>query len=375
MESPRCLRRVAGRRHPELDDAEVISMGPATLANEVWLRMTRKQGWEQFIGRNEWFQEQALRRIPWEGISRKPSGGGKPVLFAYSYAALKLLRRAREAGWTTLLGQIDPGPLDSRIAEEEIRRWPEYGGSWQPAPAGYFEAWREELALADRIIVNSEWSRRSMISEGVPAERLAVIPLPYDETAAAGHPAKDYPESFTAERPLRVLFLGQVNLRKGVPELLAAMEHLEAEAVELWMAGPLKVTLPEHHATAGNIRWLGPLTRDQVGTLYQEADVFLFPTQSDGFGLTQLEAQAWRMPVIASGNCGDVVEDGKNGMRIEEVTPECIRRALIHCRENPALLRKWSEGAWIADRFRLDATGEAFLKVIREAEGADGGAA
>jgi len=92
--------------------------------------------------------------------------------------------------------------------------------------------------------------------------------------------------------------------------------------------------------------------------------VFVFPTHSDGFGLTQLEAQAWRLPVIASKHCGEVVADGVNGMRLDEVTPECIQRALRHCCANPQMLRQWSLNSGIAPRFQLDATGQALLDLI-----------
>ncbi len=57
-----------------------------------------------------------------------------------------------------------------------------------------------------------------------------------------------------------------------------------------------------------------------VESYYRDADVFILPTLSDGFGLTQLEAQAWKLPVIASRYCGEVVRDGFNGVVIEEVT-------------------------------------------------------
>jgi glycosyltransferase involved in cell wall biosynthesis len=360
------LRRVTGRSHGELRGARVLAMDWATLGSEALRRMGQTDRWAEIIGRNEWFQARALRRIPWAEFSGKHAGDRPPVLFAYSYAALRLLRHAKQLGWKTLLGQIDPGPFDARIAEEESQRWPEFGASWQPPPSGYFDDWRKELKLADRIIVNSEWSRRALLDEGVASERIDVIPLPCEDSGAAGQPPKVYPAGFDAARPLRVLFLGQVNLRKGVPELLAAMESLRSSAIELWVAGPLRLDLPARFAASPNIRWLGAITRDQVAGLYRDADVFVFPTHSDGFGLTQLEAQSWRVPVIASKHCGAVVVDGENGMVLDEVTPQCIREALLCCCENPHRLRKWSEGAGIAPRFRLDATGHALLEAIRK---------
>jgi glycosyltransferase involved in cell wall biosynthesis len=69
-----------------------------------------------------------------------------------------------------------------------------------------------------------------------------------------------------------------------------------------------------------HVRWIGSVPREDAARFYRDADVFLFPTFSDGFGLTQLEAQAWKLPVIATKFCGDVVEDGKNGYLLPEIT-------------------------------------------------------
>ena len=71
--------------------------------------------------------------------------------------------------------------------------------------------------------------------------------------------------------------------------------------------------IPERFRDASGVHWHGP-RGETAARFYREADVFLFPTLSDGFGLTQLEAQAWRLPVIASRFCGDVVQDGVNGL-------------------------------------------------------------
>ena len=71
--------------------------------------------------------------------------------------------------------------------------------------------------------------------------------------------------------------------------------------------------------------------RVTVESYYCDADVFILPTLSDGFGLTQLEAQAWKLPVIASRYCGDVVRDGFNGVVLEEVSARAIADVLVRC--------------------------------------------
>ena len=74
------------------------------------------------------------------------------------------------------------------------------------------------------------------------------------------------------------------------------------------MVGPILIDIPADLRERQNVRWVGPIARGEVAKWYREADVFMFPTHSDGFGLTQLEAQAWKLPVIASPFCGEVVQ-------------------------------------------------------------------
>ncbi len=104
----------------------------------------------------------------------------QPILLSYSYAALEPFRFAKLHGWKTLLLQIDPGPEEERIVAEEVARVPGLAGEWQAAPADYWASWRQECDLADRIIVNSEWSREGLMRSGIPSEKLTLIPLAYE---------------------------------------------------------------------------------------------------------------------------------------------------------------------------------------------------
>ena len=63
---------------------------------------------------------------------------------------------------------------------EEAARVPELAAEWQAAPPEYWDFWREECKLADRIVVNSEWAREGLVRGGVPAEKISIIPLAYE---------------------------------------------------------------------------------------------------------------------------------------------------------------------------------------------------
>ena len=156
------------------------------------------------------------------------------------------------------------------------------------------------------------------------------------------------------ERPLRVLFLGLINLRKGVARLLEAARMLRDEPVEFWMVGPVEIANASTNTDAGRVKWFGPVTRKQAAEFYRNADLFILPTLSDGFAITQLEAQAHGLPVIASKNCGKVVENGVNGSILDEPSAACIAHAVRDCIASPDRLEKLASASGVRDEFTID---------------------
>ncbi|MBM9594015.1 glycosyltransferase [Roseitranquillus sediminis] len=344
--------RLAERTHPKLRGARVRGITGRALAREMLDRARGRGGWQQILARNAWFQRAAARRL-------QPLLQGRPgTVFAYSYAAGDILAAARSAGWRTVLGQIDPGPVEARLVDALYAEAGQ-GGAHEPIPPAYWDAWRRETALADVVLVNSEWSRRALVSEGVPEAKIVTVPLAYEPTLSP-HP-RTPPAQFDAERPLRLLFLGQVTLRKGIDLALEAMRALPDLPLRLDVVGPLQVAAPDWVTGDRRITLHGPVPRSAVGRFYAEADVFLFPTRSDGFGLTQLEALSAGVPVIASDRCGRVVRDGVNGQVLTALHAGTLAEVLRGLVERPDRIAAWHEAARLDPRFGLDALGRALL--------------
>jgi glycosyltransferase involved in cell wall biosynthesis len=152
-----------------------------------------------------------------------------------------------------------------------------------------------------------------------------------------------------------VLFLGLINLRKGVARLLEAARILRDEPVEFWMVGPVEIANASTSGDRGRVRWFGPVTREKAADYYRNADVFILPTLSDGFAITQLEAQAHGLPVIASKNCGKVVENGVNGIILDEPSAACIAHAVHDCIASPDRLKKLATASQLRDKFTIQA--------------------
>ena len=330
---PNWRNKLAGRFHPDLAGACVSASNAAAFAFELKAQATGLNGWDLIGKRNEWFQNQAVDRL--ERCAREFDSKDVTV-FAYSYAAERIFRFARERGWRTVLGQIDPGPA---------------GNNWQPAPENYWRRWRNECELADQIVVNSEWSRAALTKADIPANKIRLIPLAITPNTDAAGFQRLCPPAFDAVRPLRVLFLGQISHRKGAAQLLDAAHLLAGEPVEFWLVGPMQIHADLNHGS--RIKWFGAVPRANVDRFYREADVFILPTLSDGFGLTQLEAQSWKLPVIASRFCGAVVQHGRNGLILNEVSGESIAATLRELLCSPERVAAMSQESRVGDEFTL----------------------
>jgi glycosyltransferase involved in cell wall biosynthesis len=347
------------RFHRDLETARVRARNGASIAFELRTRRAGIDGWQRIIARNRWFQKTAV-----EALSRVGSSGSAPIVMAYSYAARDILAAARARGWRTVLAQIDPGPSEERLVAGLHEGSRQYQTGWRPAPMEYWSAWREECALADRIVVNSAWTEGALRDEGVPAAKIRIIPLGYDASPRQTPRVRNYPGEFTPSRPMRALFLGQINLRKGVGPLLEAIRMLRGQPVEFTFVGDIQIPIPPDLRALPQVRWAGAIPREETWRFYQDADLFLFPTLSDGFGLTQLEAQAWGLPIITSKFCGEVVEDDKDGVVLAEVTPSVIADAIRRCCADPGKLRSMAGRIAPAARFDLDRVGQQWLEAF-----------
>ena len=85
---------------------------------------------------------------------------------------------------------------------------------------------------------------------------------------------------------------------------------------------------------------------------------------SDGFGLTQLEAQAWKLPIMTTKFCGDVVMDGRNGWLLSDITASAISTTLRRCLAAPVHLQELSARCTVPGRFDLAHVGEQWIHVF-----------
>jgi glycosyltransferase involved in cell wall biosynthesis len=140
-------------------------------------------------------------------------------------------------------------------------------------------------------------------------------------------------------------------LRKGIPYLIEAAKRLNTSSIHIDVVGPIGITDRAMQEAPTNVSFHGRVPRDSVDDWYGRADAFVLPTLSDGFAITQLEAMAHGLPVIATTHCGQVVDDGETGLIVAVRDADALGEAIDRLATDRSMTRAMGRAA----RNRLDA--------------------
>jgi glycosyltransferase involved in cell wall biosynthesis len=266
---------------------------------------------------------------------------GADAVYGFNGACLEYLQAARDGGLATILEQTSsPVEFEERMLAGERDRfqgWEAAGvpeSVWRPMA----ERERAEWALADLVLAGSNHVREAMGQFGFVG-RCCVVPYGIDP-AAYPHRLRRAPH-----RPLRVLFVGNVRLLKGVGHLMEAARAIGPDRARFRAVGSINLTPLGRAALAEHVELLGPVPRSQVRSQYEWADLMVFPTLSEGSANVCYESLASGLPVLTTSNAGSVVRDGLDGMLMPAQDHAAIVAALNHVIDEPSLLEHWSAGA------------------------------
>jgi alpha-maltose-1-phosphate synthase len=220
----------------------------------------------------------------------------------------------------------------------------------------------EELALADIVIVPSDYARSCLPLTLAESKTVHVIPYGCDCLDPVQRTLSD---QFTA------LAVGHVNLRKGSHDLLLVWNELQLPNAQLELIG--SVQLPQSFLKEyidDSVCLLGSYPHSRLANAYARADVLVFPSYCDGFGLVLLEAMSAGLPVIASVTSGapHFIEDGVNGFLIEPGNRSQLKARLEWCANNRERLMQMGLAAkrtareWGWNRYGREV--EAFLEQL-----------
>lgn len=143
----------------------------------------------------------------------------------------------------------------------------------------------------------------------------------------------------------RLLFIGNLSMRKGADLLVPIMRELGA-GFELWFTSGLKRLRPGR--VVQNMVPLGCLTEESelIGA-YRQCDALLFPSRFEGFGYVALEAMACGKPVIAANNSAlpEVVKNGETGILCQTDDISAFVSAIQKLAANREILLAYGQAA------------------------------
>jgi glycosyltransferase involved in cell wall biosynthesis len=178
----------------------------------------------------------------------------------------------------------------------------------------------------------------------------------------------------------RIAFVGSLGKHKGVdllPEILERVQR-RIDNVELLVVGDgalaeaLRDSLVSRNLTH-NARLSGTLEPSEVRRILQQADVFLFPTQIEGFGLAIVEAMmCGAVPVLSQldGVTDYIVEDGVTGILVSPRDVDRYASAICQLLDNPKRLSAMSLAAQshARERFGLAQMMDRYIELFGEAD-------
>lgn len=233
---------------------------------------------------------------------------------------------------------------------------------------------RRAAAEADALLAANSTSQR-LIKQVWGAE--AVLLREYGIRRILAEPYEPTPDGM----PLRVLWVGRCEPRKGLHLLIDAVARLPGDAaVQLRLIGdgPLRSSLERRARRRGiaeRIEWLGRVPHEQTLQHYRWADVFAFPSLRETTGTVMLEAFAHSVPVIALDHQGarDLVTD-QSGVRVPVTTPDetvsALADALSRCARDRDEVARLSHGArQRANEFLWHAQGRRMAQVYKQVLG------
>jgi glycosyltransferase involved in cell wall biosynthesis len=343
-------RRLLGRNVHGIPDSLVTTHALEAL---YWrLRSERARGHSgQFEIYRRWGSQFA------QSVAKSLNSENFTTLFSFSGASLEALLHARKLGALSVLDEIAPSHLEDEIIAEEQSRFPLLEPHSSPTPASFFERIEAEWDAADRVLVNSNWTKSALLARGVPLEKIYVVPISYDNNSVT--PTRKFR---SPNEPLRVLWLGTLCLRKGFPYAIEAARQLMDSHVKFTFAGPSTIDLARVN-WPDNSQYLGQVPRNDVPSLWRDHDIFLLPTLSDGFAITQIEALAHGLPVIVTSNCGDVIEDRRCGRIVPPRDARSIADAIRGFLDGEISLGDASEAAMVRS---LDFSAQAVWPSLKE---------
>jgi glycosyltransferase involved in cell wall biosynthesis len=295
--------------------------------------------------------------------------GNAQAVYSFSSTSLEIFEAAKRAGMMCVLDfATAPRRFESALTGQQAAR---YEG-WASRPPGldasaseYADRQNRESELADVIICASSFVKNAVEAESGQGSKAVVVPL-----GLRSLPLHVAPKPPVYGRPLRVLFVGDDAIRKGIGDLCRAIDEFGRQRCEVRIVGSVDLSRIGREQASKRAKLVGAVPRQEMRQQYEWADVCVLPSVSDTFGLVVLEAMSFGVPVITTPNTGgaDVIVDGENGFIVPIMSPGDIAERLEILDADRVRLAALSQKAITrSGDFSMDRYGTRLIAAVRAA--------
>lgn len=253
--------------------------------------------------------------IVYDGISRK---------------GLELIKRKAPQVKTIMDVSISMRPFMKSNFERDMKEY-HHNGFFQEENylwnKKYEKTIMHELKFVDHFFAPSHVVVDSLIYCGIDRNKIDIVPYGVNPNKFSF-----IQKVYRPNKPLKLVYVGQISYRKGLHHLLHVVKGYSPTDIQLELAGAFNEAngLYCKYKNVSNISFLGFVTRDILAQVYQDADIFVFPTLGEGYGMVVLEALSTGTPVLISNLAGgnDAIENFKNGLIYNGLSEEDLKSSI-----------------------------------------------
>ncbi|MBF0416512.1 MAG: glycosyltransferase [Magnetococcales bacterium] len=310
-----------------------------------------------------------LRKNPWRFVTRLWHRLQKRRVPMSGYETRQMLR---------MVERLQAQVVHVYLGTEAVRVLPYLEREQRPKVVSFHGAdlsddlkedeFQQLLRHTDLFLVRSDSLKEELLKRGCPGERIRMnrtgVPMP---ESFGVRQSREY----SAEHPLRLLQACRFVEKKGLDVTITALGLVREAGIPteltLMGSGPREQELRKLVQDLHLEQWVhfpGFVDNQTLLDGFMHYDIFLHPSRTtsgkdrEGIPNSLLEAMAWGIPSIATRHSGipEVVEDGVNGLLIDESSPQALAQAIARLVSDPGLTARISRAghATIAERFTID---------------------
>lgn len=232
---------------------------------------------------------------------------------------------------------------------------------------------KEDLKSSDIIFAPSDFVKKTLI-ERYEFDESQILLVPY----ATPMWLYDFPTSVTldnfdkkilnytnSDEKLKLLFVGEVGIRKGIPTLLQALRKLDKRKFEARIVGTVVIPDVKVREYTDICTFMGKLNKKELAAQYQWADVFVFPSIGEGSAGVIYEAMAFGLPIITTFSSGSHVKNDVEGYIVSEGNiEELVDKITVYINDKSCLMRHSLNSANRVRDFSFEKTSIRFKEVF-----------